>query len=347
LARFHRCRLLLPIDARFASSARVARASDAVHISTMTRVFAVVMALLCAGGALGADDEPTPEALLVALHNATVQGDCARAAKLVRAIERDGDPEAIAVLGGRFEEGRRCLEQDPARAAELYRRSAEEGEAVAMVRLGRLHAEGRGVAKDMAKARHWFRAGVLAVVALDPTRREPILRLALDGEMPDLLAQQLTWLALIERGGPASAFDLAMRMRTGDGVPRDETAAEHLMGKLAAEEYPPALYQHGLWLLAKASNEDERRWAFRQIERAAHHRHLPAILDLARRMLEGRDLVKNDYWTYVAFLKAHAMGAEVEAELALLEERLDYFEIGAAREQARESDLFPTIRFRD
>lgn len=134
-----------------------------------------------------------------------------------------------------------------------------------MVRLGRLHAEGRGVAKDMAKARHWFRAGVLAVVALDPARRGPILRLALDGEMPGLLAQQLTWLRLIERGGPASAFDLAMRLRTGDGVPENEVAAEHLMGKLAAEEYPPALYRHGLWLLAKAETDGDRHRAFRQI----------------------------------------------------------------------------------
>lgn len=201
--------------------------------------------------------------------------------------------------------------------------------------------------EDLAKARYWFRVGVLAVVALDPARREPILRLALDGEVPDLLAQQLTRLRLIERGGPASAFDLAMRMRTGDGVPHNEEAAEHLMSKLAAEEYPPAHYQLGLWLLAKAETGRDRRWAFRQIEMAARRRYLPAILDLAHRMLEGRDLLKNDYWTYVAFFKARALGADVDAELALLEERLDHFEIGAAREQARESDLFPTIRFRD
>jgi len=312
----------------------------------MTRAVAAVAGLLVTGVALAAEDKGAPGDLLAALHNATAQGDCARVEELVRALERDGDAEALAVLGGRFEADRRCLERDPARAAKLYRRAAD-GEAVAMVRLGRLHAEGRGVAKDMAKARHWFRAGVLAVVAIDPARRGPILRLALDGEVPDLLAQQLTWLSLIEQGGPASAFDLAMCMRTGDGVPRNEEAAEHLMGRLAAEEYPPALYRLGLWLLANAETDEDRRWALRQIEMAAHRRYLPAILDLAHHMLEGRDVVNNDYWTYVVFLKARALGADVDAELALLEKRLDHFEIGAAREQARESDLFPTIRFRD
>jgi len=309
----------------------------------MTRVLAAVVGLLVGGMALAADDEATPEDLLAALHSATVQGDCARAAKLVRALERDGDAQALAVLGGRFEEGRRCLGPDPARAAKLHRRAADDGEAVAMVRLGRLHGEGRGVAKDMAKARHWFRAGVLAVVALDPARRGPILRLALDGEMPDLLAQQLTWLRLIERAGPASALDLAMRMRTGDGVPKNEVAAEHLMGKLAAEEYPPALYQLGLWLLAKAETDEARRWAFTQIEMAAKRDHLPAILDLGQRMLDGDGIERDDYGAYVAFWKARARGAQVGGELSILEERLDYFDIRSARGWANKLSFLPPI----
>ncbi|MGH6912721.1 MAG: tetratricopeptide repeat protein, partial [Geminicoccales bacterium] len=272
---------------------------------------------------------------------------CARASELVRALERADDPEALAVLGGRFEEGRSCLGQDAAQAAGLYARAAEQGEAVAMVRLGRLYAEGRGVPKDIAKARQWFRAGVLAVVALEPEVRARALRMALaDGAVPRLLDQQLTWLGLVEGGGPASQFDLALRMRAGDGVPKNEEAAEHLMGKLAAEEYPPAWYELGRWRLARASDENETWEAFRHILMAASLGHLPAMLDLARRMLEGRDLEQNEYWTYVAFLEAAELGANVESELALLEERLDYVEIQAALEEAAESDHFPVFKLK-
>ncbi|MGH6914371.1 MAG: hypothetical protein ACREH3_11775, partial [Geminicoccales bacterium] len=251
------------------------------------------------------------------------------------------------VLGGALEEGGPCLGQDEARAAELFARAAAKGEEVAMVRLGLLYYEGRGVPKDIAAARRWFRAAVLSVAALDPGKRERLLRLALTGaDMPKLLEQQMAWLRLIEWGGPESVLDLAKRMRSGDGVPQNEEAAEHLMGGLAADDFPPALYELGRWLLERAGDGEDRRRAFRRILRAAWDRYLPAMLDLAHRMLEGRGVERDNYRAYIAFLEARDMGADVDDELALLEARLGYFEIRAAREPARRSDRFPAVVFR-
>lgn len=67
------------------------------------------------------------------------------------------------------------------------------------------------------------------------------------------------WLGLIEAGGPASRFELGLRMRVGGGVPRNAAPAERLMGHLAVDLVPPALHQFGLWLLAKAETDEDRR----------------------------------------------------------------------------------------
>jgi TPR repeat protein len=195
-------------------------------------------------------------------------------------------------------------------------------------------------------ARHWFRTAVLDFMFIAPEERRSLIRMALDGgAVPRLLDQQLTWFSLIEASGPAIQLDLALRLHAGDGIARNEVAAERLMLKLDAKGYAPGSYHLGLWRLAKARDRRQREDALHDIRMAADRGHLPAMLDLAHRMLEGRDFEPSDFGTYVLFLMIADRGASVAEELALLEERLDFVEIDVAEDWARRNSFpFPKIR---
>ncbi|EJK57470.1 hypothetical protein THAOC_22480 [Thalassiosira oceanica] len=85
---------------------------------------------------------------------------------MIRKRVAAGDPEAIYILGTKYEYGEYGLEKDVTRAVELYERAAELGVKDAHYYLGVLYDEGTEVEKDMAKAfRHYEAAAMCGDVS--------------------------------------------------------------------------------------------------------------------------------------------------------------------------------------
>jgi len=116
------------------------------------RTFHAACAAIVLGLAAPAAADPIDDAVAARLN-----GDYARALKLLRPLADGGNAVAQSNLGFMYATGM-GLPQDRAEAAKWYRRAAEQGRANAQYNLRRMYATGQGVPKDEAEMVKWWRA---------------------------------------------------------------------------------------------------------------------------------------------------------------------------------------------
>ena len=164
------------------------------------------------------------EELRIALH----WQECGRALPVLDGARQAGDAAAEHETAVLYEEGT-CVDQDAVKALNHYAAAVDGGHLDSAFRLSLLYYDGRGVAKDLAAARYWFKASALTLVRFfkDPGERPrdakdfmPTDRYR-SRELPPELVAEIEWLAEIEGGDPQVLYETALRVRDGDGLPRD------------------------------------------------------------------------------------------------------------------------------
>ena len=183
------------------------------------------------------------EELRIALH----WQECGRALPVLDGARQAGDAAAEHETAVLYEEGT-CVDQDAVKALNHYAAAVDGGHLDSAFRLSLLYYDGRGVAKDLAAARYWFKASALTLVRFfkDPGQRPrdakdfmPTDRYR-SRELPPELVAEIEWLAEIEGGDPQVLYETALRVRDGDGLPRDREAAEFWLRRAGRRGAAPA-----------------------------------------------------------------------------------------------------------
>jgi uncharacterized protein len=89
---------------------------------------------------------------------AYLNGDWAKAIRLLQPLADQGDPRAEELIGRLYERGA-GFPRDFHAAVDWYRRAADKGDANAAARLGFMYRIGEGVTRDLAEAARWYRLG--------------------------------------------------------------------------------------------------------------------------------------------------------------------------------------------
>ena len=113
-------------------------------------LFAVILAVTCVTGAAAGALEDADFASL--------RGDHAREAKLLRPLAEQGDAQAQNTLGKLHYEGK-GVSQNYGEAVKWYRKAAKQGNEEAQFNLTGMYASGQGIPQDAQEAAMWYRQG--------------------------------------------------------------------------------------------------------------------------------------------------------------------------------------------
>ena len=160
-----------------------------------------------------------------------------------------GNCEAAALLGDLYARGG-ALPPNYVEAAHWFRTAAERGHKTAARALGMLYLTGAGVARDPDEAAAWFRR---AAEAGDPRAQADLAALLQTGAVSALAHDPPPvheWFErAAEQGDLIGAFNYAVCLAEGVGVPRDDERAAFWL-KRAAEGVVNAQYWYGRMLAA-------------------------------------------------------------------------------------------------
>lgn len=139
---------------------------------------------------------------------AYLDGDYARALKIIRPLADGGDAEAQKLLGVMYDYGH-GVKADAAAALQWYIKSAEQGDPAVQYQVGTKYFRGEGVAQDQVEAARWW--------------------------------------GLAANGGQVDAqFNLGLMYFRGVGVGRDDARAAELFRKAAEQGHGHAQYSLGV-----------------------------------------------------------------------------------------------------
>jgi uncharacterized protein len=214
----------------------------------------------------------------------------------------------------------------------------DNSDAAAMALLGQLTASGLGVAPDLKKAAEWFELaaargdrnaayalGMMALegsgMAKDQGRAKALLEQAASAGQPQA-AYNLGLLALgegtadgdargvrlirqgVHAGIPEAEYAFATLLREGKRVEPDTTAAAHMMGLAARDNYEPAEVEYAIMLFNGEGVPKDETAAAKLFLRAASRGNPIAQNRLARLYVAGRgvptDLVEAAAWNALA-----------------------------------------------
>ena len=284
------------------------------------------------------------EELRIALH----WQECGRALPVLDVARQAGDAVAEHETAVLYEEGT-CVDQDAAKALDHYTAAVDGGHLDSAFRLGLLYYDGRGAPKDLAVARFWFKAAALTLVRFyrDPDERS---RTAKDfmptdpfrsRELPPELIAEIDWLAGIEEGDPRVLHETALRVRDGDGLPRDREAAEFWLRRAGRRGVAEAYYDLGLSRLNDPIRGRDEEFGIVALAAAGRDGFVPAQVEIGRRYAEGNQVRRWDHAAYVWLLMAEENGAEVSALLEKVGQRLSEQGRQAARDAADKGTYYP------
>lgn len=273
-------------------------------------------------------------------------GECASALSVIEGAREAGDAGARHGLAVLYEEGA-CVEQDFGRALEHYRQAADEGHRDSAFPLGILYYDGRGAPRDLVVARHWFKAAALGLVGGSERRSTRLISAGIHlrrlgkEELPPELIAEIDWLTEIEDGDPRILHETALRVRDGDGLPRDRLAAESWLAAAGKRGVPEAYYDLGLTRLNDPVRPRDDEFGISALARAGRDGFVPAQVELGRRYAAGIQVQQWDHAAYVWLSMAKENGADVSALLEKVGERLTERGRQAAREEAEKGTYYP------
>jgi hypothetical protein len=197
-----------------------------------------------------------------------------------------GDIEAAVTIAQLYASGSE-LPPNYAEAALWFRRAAEAGHGDSARALGVLYMTGAGVGRDADEAATWFRR---AAEAGDEKAQADLAAVLLSGRT----SAQLTGAAPVhewferaaEAGDMIGAFNFAVCLAEGVGVPKDEARAAAWFRR-AAEKVVNARYWYGVMLAEGRGVAPDPTEARTWLSQAADLNFAPALVALAELHLHG------------------------------------------------------------
>ncbi len=281
--------------------------------------------------------EDWPQIVSRALQNE----NCETALDLIRAARATNDLRADTMMGTLAEYGA-CVPQDLERAMDLYLSAGRQGLREAYPLVVYMYIKGRGTPPDPDKARYWFRGAAISLVAIPRRERLIFMQLRMiDRTIPIELKREMDWVNALEDGGVEELFELALRVRDGDGFPPNVRAAVAWLFEAAAKGFAEARYEIARMSLGGEYDDGALGLGMAHLFIAAEAGYVPAQIDLASRFEEGRETRQSDFAAYVWLLKAQASGADVDEAISRIGTRLEPWEREWAEEKARDPDGGP------
>ena len=283
-------------------------------------------------------------------NSALQQGNCDLALELIHGARRTHDSLGDSVLAGLYRRGE-CVDRNLPQALALYRASDAQGNELAAPFIGYLYLKGLGTRANREAARHWFRKSALAVIAVPPELRLSFMRALLgDLEVPPEFEEELDWLFEIEQGDAEAQYELALKVRDGNGLPQVIEAAKKWLRQAGDKGFPKAHHELGLMLLNDIYGPRNPGSGFFNLGLAAEAGYGPSQKVIALHYAAGRYLRQADLNAYIWLLIAEESGEDVAKELAEVAARLSDVEREVAMQHAAEGPAggpFPAATSRD
>ncbi len=130
-----------------------------------------------------------------------------------------GDPVAAYQIGDRYQKGT-GVARDPAKAAHWFEQSAKAGSALAEFKLGVMHEKGDGIAADLPRAMDWYRASANHG-NVQAMHNLAVLYTAQAGGAPDYVEAAKWFEQASSFGLKDSQYNLAVLKANGLGVAKD------------------------------------------------------------------------------------------------------------------------------
>jgi TPR repeat protein len=285
------------------------------HSIDMRRVFvALGLALILAAGTAQAAEDRVRMAM-----QAVDRNDCPVALNLLRQAAADEETAAVRALAF-LSNSKLCPLKTVDKGHGLDGDAPEGAEGkIAAGRLGCMYQDGVGRPKDATQARYWFkRAALAANPLLMPalTRFVMMTKLGPCG-LSKMLAEEFDWVLEIDVSDAHRKFRVAMDLREGRRLPREDTVAMRWLSD-ASDSIPAAEYEIGRWHLEGVSgvrNVEEGLWL---LESAGKNGFAPALKELGMRYATGRGTEKNAKTAIYWLRCAQFAGADVKDLLAEL-----------------------------
>ncbi len=230
-----------------------------------------------------------------------------------------GEAEAAACVGQIYAQGADGLPPNYAEAALWFRVAAEFGHAPSARALGVLYLTGAGsgaIPRDPDEAAKWFK---FAAEKGDATARADLATLLVSRQTNPRFTEPVPvheWFeAAAESGDAIGAYNYAVCLAEGVGIPRDDARAAYWF-KRASTHVVNAQYRYGRLLAEGRGVAQDFAEARLWLQQAADKNLPEALLDLAALHMQGLGGPKDDAAAAALFERAAAQGY-VEAMFAL------------------------------
>ena len=272
---------------------------------------------------------------------ALINGNCETALDLIRAAQ--GTKDALAdVSMGRLREFGACVPQDVERAMELYLSAAQQELREAYPLIGYMYLKGRGTPPDPDKAKFWFRGAAISLANIPRRQRLIFLQLRmLDRTIPIELKREVDWVNALEDGDAEALFEVALRARDGNGMPRNVRAAITWLFDASRKGFVKARYEIAQMAFSGKYDSPLLKSGMVHLFFAAEAGYVPAQVELGLRFEAGQGAKQWDYAALVWLLKAQANGADVNEAIGRIGARLEPLQRGAAKRAVGNPDGGP------
>ncbi|WP_244643940.1 tetratricopeptide repeat protein [Alsobacter metallidurans] len=243
-----------------------------------------------------------------------------------RIAEDPNDAAAMTLLGELYSAGL-GVAQDWTKAAEWYRLAAGRGDPNAAFALAMLKLDGKGTPRDAAEGRRLLESAADAVP--DAAYTLGLMLLQENKAESDKRAVQL-FRDAADAGDADGEYALAVVLRDGRGVPRDNAQAAAWMGRAARDRNVSAQVEYGIMLFNGDGVRKDETAGAKMFLSAAEQGNPVAQNRLARIYAAGRGLPKNP----VEAAKWHAIATNQGIKDPWLDENLK----GLSPEDRRKAD---------
>lgn len=233
------------------------------------------------------------------------------------------------VIGEMYEKGV-CGEPEYDKAARHFIQAASQGFDYAYPVLANLYLSGLGIEEDKDEARYWIKMYVLENLRNSADKNTNNLRRIMSFRgVPDAFHKEVAWGESLMQASPSVKYEMAQKLRKGDGVPMHSGAAVTLLEDAIKEGLIEAKYELGRGLIARdyPGSHLGREYTLAQatilLTEASRKRLAPAERELGIYLLRHGKEATDKGKAYVLFLLAKEDGAKnVDEYIAELETSL-------------------------
>lgn len=185
--------------------------------------------------------------------------------------------------------------------------------------VAKVRIDGRCRTSDPVEAERWFRKAAAATVGMPRDLRQNLTSAMYGGSaVPPGLVEAFAWIESVEKADARAQYDLARRLRTGDGIFREPGAAMALFTMAAGAGLPEAQYEYAFAFFEGRYHILQPLLGYIWLHKSARADHVPAQVEMARRYAEGDGMDRSPTRAYFWYRRAQGNGADVSDAIGRL-----------------------------